>query len=144
QGMGPASLKALLELPLAAVEFAAYGGTNFAKLELLRSDEFKKQYYEPVSLIGHDALEMTDMVNHIVEYESGIECRQVIISGGIRSFLDGYYLINRCRLPAIYGQASGFLKIAAQSYEELQQFVEYQIEGLKLAQAYFMTKESEK
>jgi len=144
QGMGPASLKALLQLPLEAVEFAAYGGTNFAKLELLRSDEFKKQYYEPVSMIGHDALEMTDMVNHIVEHESGIECNQIIISGGIRSFLDGYFLINRCRLPAIYGQASGFLKFAAKSYEELQQFVEYQIEGLKLAQAYFITKESER
>lgn len=144
QGMGPGSLKALLQLPLEAIEFAAYGGTNFAKLELLRSDEFKKQYYEPVSLIGHDAHEMTDMVNKILEHESGIECRQIIISGGIRSFLDGYYLINRCRLPAIYGQASGFLKFAAQSYEELQKFVEYQIEGLKLAQAYFIIKDTER
>src|SRR5690606_18585640 len=28
QGMGPASLRALLTLPLAAVEFGAFGGTN--------------------------------------------------------------------------------------------------------------------
>ena len=37
QGMGPESLKRLLSLPLCAVEFAAYGGTNFSKLELLRN-----------------------------------------------------------------------------------------------------------
>jgi len=34
QGMGPASLRALLELPLEAIEMAAFGGTNFARLEL--------------------------------------------------------------------------------------------------------------
>lgn len=38
QGMGYQSLKALFQLPLAAVDFAASGGTNFARLELLRRD----------------------------------------------------------------------------------------------------------
>jgi isopentenyl-diphosphate delta-isomerase len=36
QGMGPASLKSLLALPLEAIDFAANGGTNFALLEILR------------------------------------------------------------------------------------------------------------
>lgn len=143
QGMGPESLHALLELPLEAIEFSAYGGTNFAKVELLRSDEFKQQYYEPISRIGHDALEMTRMVNMIIDGKSSVNCRQIIISGGIRSFLDGYYLINYCKLPAIYGQASGFLKYATQSYEELSKFVKYQIEGIKLAKAYFIIRESD-
>jgi isopentenyl-diphosphate delta-isomerase len=142
QGMGPESLRALMELPLEAIELAAFGGTNFARVELLRSDEFKQQYYEPVSRIGHDAFEMTDMINEILDENTGIRCRQIIISGGIRSFLDGYYLINRCKLPAIYGQASGFLKYASQSYDELKKFVEYQIEGIKLASAYFVIKDS--
>lgn len=144
QGMGPESLRALLELPLEAVELAAYGGTNFAKIELLRSDEFKRQYYEPVSRIGHDAFEMTDMINEIVDGNTAVRCRQIIISGGIRSFIDGYYLINHCKLPAIYGQASGFLKYASQSYEELKKFVEYQVEGIKLASAYFVIKDSDR
>lgn len=143
QGMGPASLKALLELPLEAIEFAAFGGTNFAKVELLRSDKLKQQYYEPVSHIGHDVTEMTDMINMIAGENSTIKCKHIIISGGIRSFLDGYYLINRCKLPAIYGQASAFLKFANESYEELSKFVHYQIEGIKLAQAYFIIKESD-
>jgi isopentenyl-diphosphate delta-isomerase len=144
QGMGPESLRALLELPLEAIEMAAFGGTNFAKVELLRSDEFKQQYYEPVSRIGHDAFEMTDLINELLDDNTTVRCRQIIISGGIRSFLDGYYLINRCKLPAIYGQASGFLKYASHSYEELKKFIEYQIEGIKLARAYFVIKDSDR
>lgn len=144
QGMGPESLRALLELPLEAIEMAAFGGTNFAKVELLRSDEFKQQYYEPVSRIGHDAFEMTELINELLDDNTTVRCRQIIISGGIRSFLDGYYLINRCKLPAIYGQASGFLKYASRSYEELKKFVEYQIEGIKLARAYFVIKDSDR
>lgn len=144
QGMGPASLKALLELPVEAIETAAFGGTNFARLELLRSEESKQNYYGPISNIGHDALEMTEMINHIIRNNGHIRCKQIIISGGISSFLDGFYLINRCKLPAIYGQASGFLKYATVSYEELKKFVEYQVEGLKLANAYFVLKDSEK
>ena len=144
QGMGPESLRSLLELPLEAIELAAFGGTNFAKVELMRSDEFKQQYFGPVSRIGHDAFEMVEMINDIVENNTQVRCRQIIISGGIGSFLDGYYLVNRCKLPAIYGQASGFLKYASQSYEELKKFVKYQVDGLKLATAYFVTKDTER
>jgi isopentenyl-diphosphate delta-isomerase len=144
QGMGPESLRALLELPLEAIELGAFGGTNFARVELMRSDEFKQQYFGPLSLIGHDASEMVDMINAIVDSKSTVKCRQIIVSGGIGSFLDGYYLINKCKLPAIYGQASGFLKYATQSYDELKKFVEYQVEGLKLATAYFVIKDTER
>lgn len=144
QGMGPESLRALLELPLEAIEIAAYGGTNFAKVELLRAEEPKQRYLEPVSRIGHDAFEMTDMINNLVESNIKIKCRQIIISGGIRSFLDGYYLVNRCKLPAIYGHASGFLEYANRSYEELKKYMEYQIEGIKLAGAYLVLKDSER
>jgi isopentenyl-diphosphate Delta-isomerase len=144
QGMGPESLRALLELPLEAIEMAAFGGTNFAKVELMRSDDFKQHYYGPVSRIGHDAFEMTDMINSILDENNSVRCKHIIISGGISSFIDGYYLINRCKLPAIYGQASGFLKYATKTYDELKKFVEYQVEGLKLANAYFVIKDSER
>jgi isopentenyl-diphosphate Delta-isomerase len=144
QGMGPESLRALLALPLEAIEMAAYGGTNFAKLELMRTEAFKQQYLEPVSRIGHDAFEMTDMINDILQENIKVRCRQIIISGGIRSFLDGYYLISRCKLPAIYGQASGLLEFAAQSYEDLRKFMECQVEGIKLARAYLVIKDSER
>ncbi len=144
QGMGPESLKALLQMPLEAVELAAFGGTNFAKIELMRSAEFKQQYFGPVSRIGHDAFEMIEMINSIYGNDKSIRCRQIIISGGISSFLDGYWLINKCNLPAIYGQASGLLKYASQSYDDLKKFVEYQVEGIKLANAYFVIKDTER
>jgi isopentenyl-diphosphate delta-isomerase len=127
QGMGPLSLKALLKLPLAAIEFAAFGGTNFARVELQRSDPKSLEFYRPVSLVGHDAEEMTEMVNRLVETEKNIRCRQLIISGGIRDFLQGYYLISRSKLPAVYGQASGFLQHARENYETLREYVSSQV-----------------
>ena len=128
QGMGPESLKALLTLPLEAIEFAAYGGTNFTRLELSRANPSMREAYEPVTSVGHTAEDMVDAVNHILETEQHVACRQLIISGGIKSFLDGYYLVKKSDLPAIYGQASGFLKHARGSYETLREYIGYQVE----------------
>lgn len=137
QGMGPGSLRALLQLPLAAVEFAAAGGTNFARLELLRSDAEKQIIFENMPKVGHSAPEMLGWANEIVR-ELGRKCqtRHLVISGGIRDFLDGYYLIRKAALPAVYGQASGFLKFAQGDYHELRTFVQAQVRGLELAHAY--------
>lgn len=137
QGMGPDSLRALLELPLAAIEFAAFGGTNFARVELLRNDQAQQELFEPMTRIGHDALQMVHMVNAIVEEAPDlVRCRQLIISGGIKSFLDGYYLIQKSTLPALYGQASGFLRHARGDYDELKTYVESQVKGLQVAFAF--------
>ncbi len=137
QGMGYDSLKVLLQLPLAAIEFAAFGGTNFAKVELLRSDPAQQELFDPLAKIGHDAAQMLDMVNYVVTTEPDtVKCKQLIISGGIKSFLDGYYLISKATLPAIYGQASGFLRYAQGDYSQLKEYVEYQVKGLKLAFAF--------
>jgi isopentenyl-diphosphate delta-isomerase len=140
QGMGPESLRALLKLPLEAIEFAAFGGTNFALVELARSAPAMKAFYEPITAVGHTAVEMLDMVNHIFDTEQEILCRQVIISGGIKTFLDGYYLVKKSRLPAIYGQASGFLMHARENYETLREYVGYQVKGWQLAEAYLSPK----
>lgn len=142
QGMGYASLKALFKLPLAAVDFAANGGTNFAKLELLRSGESKREIYSQLALVGHSAAEMVDMTNQLkIELGDQMLCKQVIISGGVQNFLEGYYLINKLALTSVYGQASGFLKHARGSYQELSDYVEAQIQGLELATAFLRLKE---
>jgi len=143
QGMGPESIRELLKLPIQAVEFAAFGGTNFAKVELGRNDEMKQQHLESLAYVGHTAEEMTDMVNRIVKDEKSVACKEIIISGGIKSFLDGYYLIRKSRLPAIYGQASSFLKFARESYEDLYSYVDYQVKGIKLAYQYLTLKDTE-
>lgn len=137
QGMGKESLKALFELPLEAIDFAASGGTNFAQLELLRSQEGKLAIYQKLAHIGHSAEDMVGITNEVIE-ELGAErkCHQVIISGGVKDFLDGYYLMNSLHLSSVYGQASGFLKHARGDYQTLYDYVSAQVDGLAIAQAY--------
>lgn len=141
QGMGPQSLKQLFSLPLGAIEFAAHGGTNFAKLELLRSNAMHQRIFEDVAFVGHTAEEMVHFSNDIInDLGKKVSCNQVIISGGIKSFLDGYYLIHKLNSHALYGQASAFLRYAAASYDELAQFVESQIKGYQLASHFLKVK----
>lgn len=137
QGMGIGSMRALLQLPLAAIDFAASGGTNFAKLELLRSTPEKHLVYEPLARVGHSAEDMVTLTNSLLaELGDKVACRQVIISGGIQHFLDGYYLMEKLNTDCIYGQASAFLRHAQGDYEQLRIYVEAQLRGLELAKAY--------
>lgn len=141
QGMGPESLRRLLQLPLAAVEFAASGGTNFAKLELLRSDADTQAIFEPIAKVGHSAVDMMGFVTQL-QASLGTQCRtrQLIVSGGISDFLDGFYLIEKSPLPTVYGQASAFLKHAMGDYAALRAFVQAQVRGLELARAFLQVK----
>lgn len=140
QGFGKESMRQLLKLPLLAIDFAANGGTNFSKLELLRNPSLQT-FFEPVVNLGHSAEEMVSMLNEAVnELGEKINCHQIIISGGISNFLDGYYLMSQCKLPAIYGQATAFLKYANEGEEALNFYIEKQIEGLAFAKAFLKIK----
>jgi isopentenyl-diphosphate Delta-isomerase len=141
QGMGPESIRQLLELPVEALELAAFGGTNFAKVELKRNASSLKELYDPLSRIGHTAEEMIGIINRQANSSVKTGCRQIIISGGIRSFLDGYYLMSKCRFSSVYGQASGFLRYALGSYEELQRYISGQINGLIFARSFLKVKD---
>lgn len=141
QGMGPKSLEALFMLPLQAVEFAAIGGTNFAKLELIRGSESNTDLYQDLSYVGHTANEMVGFTNDVLtRLGDKTLCQQVIISGGVKGFLDGHYLLEKINCPAVYGQASAFLKHATDTYEELEYYIEKQLQGLALAKAYLTVK----
>lgn len=136
QGFGPESLKALLHLPLAGIEFAAAGGTNFAKLELLRSDPEKQLIFGKIAAVGHSAVEMLHWANQVKGSLKPEQTPCLILSGGVRDFLDGYYLLQQSNFPAVYGQASGFLKHAQGEYSELQAYVQAQLRGLELAHTF--------
>ncbi len=137
QGFGPKSMEALLRLPLVAVDFGASGGTNFALLEMLRADEGARAAWLPLARVGHTAEQMVHMANALSEQLGDAQrCTQLIISGGIQSFLDGYYLMSLSKLPAIYGQASAFLRYARADYESLQRYVARQAAGLIVARRY--------
>lgn len=141
QGMGPESIKAILQLPIVAFELAAHGGTNFSKLELLRSTGQQQEMYEPLARVGHTVGEMINWINKLMaEPDDNILCRQFILSGGVRDFLDGYYWMEKLQATSVYGQASGFLKYAAESQEALDQYIHSQIRGLQLAYTYLKVK----
>ncbi len=134
QGMGPKSLEALLKMPIEALDFGAHGGTNFSKLELLRADEIQQTSFKEVANIGHNAYQMVHFVNEIISKQSSaIKCKKLIISGGVKSFLDGYYLTESAKMPAIYAQASEMLRYAIQGYSALNNYIQSQIKGLQMA-----------
>jgi len=136
QGFGSESLRQLLALPLEAIEFGAYGGTNFSKLEMLRGDLQKLEDSLPFAFVGQSASQMVNSVNQILKENPEPACKQLIISGGIQNVLDGYYLTSKSQLPAVFGMASAVLKHASESYESLEDFLKTQIELLSLAKAY--------
>jgi len=135
QGMGPRSLKALLELPIAGIELAAFGGTNFTRLEQLRS----KNKNAAFTTVGHTALEMVQFLNELARGNSSFTQKQIIISGGIENSLDGYYLRENLTYSSVIGQAKNFL-VHAENIEELSQFTANEIAGLKLAQSYLVAR----
>lgn len=140
QGIGPQSLLALMKLPLAAIEFAGYGGTNFAKLENLRDP--RNQTIDPICYVGHDPDEMIDMVHGILgSHMDDVRCTEFIISGGVKNYLDGYYYNQRLQCNSIYGQAAGFLKHAHGAYDELAYYVDQQVTGYQFAQSYLSIKD---
>lgn len=136
QGFGPKSLKALFDLPIDAIDFGAHGGTNFAALELLRAGDKAGNHYNELSHIGHSAYEMVDFCNAITAENPEAKKKEIIISGGIQSFLDGYYLREKLQNPSVYAQASAMLKQAAIGFTALDEYIEKQMRGYQLAEHY--------
>ncbi|MBH48374.1 MAG: type 2 isopentenyl-diphosphate Delta-isomerase [Halobacteriovorax sp.] len=137
QGFGPRSLKALMQLPLAAIEFGAFGGTNFSQMERLRDVTNCNDGVHGLQFVGHTAAEMLTHVNQIIDtLGEATKCRSFIISGGIRSALSGYELITQCRAEAVYAQAKPFLDHARGDYETLQKFVLEQVLELEMARRF--------
>lgn len=139
QGIGPKSLEALMDLNLSGIEFGAFGGTNFAQMELMRSDETKQKLLEPIATIGHTAEEMIDYLNELPF--AIMNEKNIIISGGINDWLEGYYLMKKIKYKAVFGQASAFLKYAQDDYQLLYQYVLNLKKGLLFADAYLTIRE---
>ena len=141
QGMGYESLKSLFELPLAAIDFGAHGGTNFSLMELQRGSDARKEAMMPLAYIGHSAEEMVGYTNQIVEdLGDKRKCNQVIVSGGIKNYLDGFYHVSKLKIPAIYGQAAPILKRAIESEQVLNDYLEMQFQGFSMAKSILKVK----
>lgn len=134
QGMGPKSLKALLEIPIAGIELAAFGGTNFTLLESFRapSDGTREAFVH----VGHEALEMIEILNALPTRN-----KEIIISGGIKTMVDGLYLKERLKANSLIGMASAFLSPASHDYEVLRAYFLQQRESLLTAKSLLEIKE---
>jgi isopentenyl-diphosphate delta-isomerase len=134
QGMGPMSLKALLDLPIAGIELAGFGGTNFSKLEILRTKAGHTNEYA-LARVGHTALEMIEMINSFSAANSQYAKKEIIISGGVNDILDGHYYQQTLKNNSVIGFAKRFLD-HSENYEQLQKWTEDQIQSLKMARAF--------
>jgi len=140
QGFGPQSIRHLMQFPLAAIDFAAFGGTNFSKIENSRTLSDKSQKHLPMVNVGVTAAEMVEIINEMVLQGELFSCNQIIISGGIRNYLDGFYLTQKSLVPAIYAQASLFLQHSRGAYGDLRKFTMDQVEGYHMAKSYLTLK----
>ena len=138
QGFGPKSLAALLKLPLAAIELAGFGGTNFTILEHARLSQSSTVKIGPKELfghIGHTPMEMISWINEIVGRER-VQCDNIIISGGVKDPITAHNLMQECQLNSVVGMASELLKYSMGEYEELQNYINELQESFDLAKAY--------
>lgn len=133
QGMGPKSLKALMDLQVDAVELAGLGGTNFTYMEYMRHSEVRP-HLEELGLIGHTPLEMIKFLNEMTWPDQ--QTPLIVVSGGIRSLIKGYEYLNMLKLPGVLGMASPFLQAARKGQEQLEQTVEEMIQVLQMAKRY--------
>lgn len=153
QGMGPKSLLALIELPVAGIELAGFGGTNFTLLEYLRQqedisvldDELKiKQVQSEIKKslvsIGHTSFEMVEYINeYVLSGKIHAGDKDIIISGGINSILDAHFLKERLKLNSVIGKAQAYLKYA-HDFNLLYSFVKSEIETYKMAKTFCIPK----
>jgi isopentenyl-diphosphate Delta-isomerase len=134
QGMGPRSLRALLELPIAGIELAAFGGTNFTLLENMRGTQDPNR--AAFINVGHTAREMVEILNALPRQN-----KEIILSGGIKSILDGFELKMRLQGNSLIGMASAFLAPALKDYEALKEYFSSQREALLTARGLLDVKE---
>jgi isopentenyl-diphosphate delta-isomerase len=135
QGMGPRSLRALLEMPIAGIELGAFGGTNFTLLESFRGTSDATR--EPFIHVGHTAFEMVEILNALPTRK-----KEIIISGGIKTMLDGFELKSRLKANSVIGMASAFLNPALHEYETLRTYFLRQREALLTAKSLLDPKET--
>ena len=149
QGMGPKSIESVLRGPCDILEFGAYGGTNFSLLELLRTPESLKNTGQEnigkrgreLCYVGHTAGEMVYHVNRLNKEINDLgNSKTFIVSGGIRSFLEGYFLLENLEGNGLYAMAKPFLAAANEGESSLRQFVQSELEGLTMAKAFLRAK----
>ena len=139
QGMGPRSLKALMNLPIAGIELAGFGGTNFSILERRRQQKDATVLSSPsdaFGYVGHSAEQMIGFLNTLNQAKkSNIE---IIISGGVKDPVTGHILMKNLQMNSVIGMASNVLKYAMEDYDILQNYLSELKECFAMAQSFIV------
>lgn len=135
QGFGPKSLKALTELPLAAIELAGYGGTNFTLLEHTRkSDQTSVEASSQLAFVGHRIGQMMTFINELDPTK--MKCQNFILSGGITGVISGDLYLRQLKFNGVIGMASQFLKYSLGEYQEVKTYIQRIKSELLMARAF--------
>jgi isopentenyl-diphosphate delta-isomerase len=129
QGFGPASLKAMRELPLLAIDLAGSGGTNFTKLEAMR-----KGQQTSLQTVGHSCNEMLDWLQHLANPHH----QATIISGGVKTATDAHYFTQKVSGVALIAQGAQLLAPALAGAQALQDYFQQFHQEWLASKAYFV------
>jgi len=133
-GLGPRSLKAILELDLVGLELAAFGGTNFTQLEIDRS----KQVGSAFTYVGATKEQMLD---HLKKVQIGrMKVPHIIVSGGMRDMLDGYYYLKKYPFTTAIGFAQSMIEQAIVSEDALFEYAEGLVREYAMAKSCLVLK----
>jgi isopentenyl-diphosphate delta-isomerase len=133
-GLGPRSLKAILELDIAALELAAFGGTNFTQLENDRS----KQAVTPFTFVGATKEQMLDTLNLLLAGRA--HHPNIIVSGGMKNMVDGYYYLKKYPFTTAIGFAQSMIEQAILGEEQLFAYAEGLVREYAMAKSCLMLK----
>ncbi|MBP5296159.1 MAG: hypothetical protein J6Y94_02375, partial [Bacteriovoracaceae bacterium] len=131
QGFGPRSLAALLDLPLAALDLAGWGGTNFTSLEARRAGRADFG----LAQVGHTC-EM--MVQQICARPLG-QVKNFILSGGQANLAAAFVLHQQLATigaSSVVALAYPLLAAAQHSADRLQNVVQDWLHAWAAAQNY--------
>ena len=130
-------MEKLCQLPIAALDLAAFGGTNFAHIEIERNTKaFKSDYLRH---LGHTAPEMIEWLNTLSA--NGQTVPEVIVSGGIKNPVQAHSYRQKLQSNSIVGLGAVVLEFAMGDYSDLQKFLTDFLRDFELVKNYFFLKE---
>jgi isopentenyl-diphosphate Delta-isomerase len=132
-GLGPRSLKALLELDLAGIELAAFGGTNFTQLEIDRS-------HKTGSAFTYVGASKEQMLETLKIFHQGSKLPAIIVSGGMKNMVDGYYYLKKYPFTTAVGFAQSMIEQAILGEDALFTYAEGLVREFAMAKSCLVLK----
>lgn len=127
-GIGPSTIKQLVDVGVTHIDVAGAGGTSWAAIETQRA---KKTHHHNIGDVFHNfGMTLTEILQAYNQDPSLKDTISIVASGGIRS---GYDMAKALRLGAtMTAAATPFLHAAIEGYDTLSDLVDTWHEQLKI------------